>query len=87
MANTDLTSVQMSQIDDFTLKNMNFGFKLSGFTANTQGSICIPISNASQLCTLLSQIQQKMVQSIPYLMDYVKYFDPIKYKYLILSSA
>jgi hypothetical protein len=86
MANTDLTSIQITQIDEFTLKNMNFGFKLSGLTTNIQGEVCIPIGNASQLGTLLSRLDQKMLYTIPNLMDYVKQFDPCKYKYLILSS-
>ena len=87
MANTDLTLVQITQIDEFILKNMNFNFKLSESSANTQGAICIPIGNTSQIGTLLSRIDLKMLHPVPHLMDYVKYFDPIKYKYLILSVA
>jgi hypothetical protein len=86
MANTDKTLIQLKQIDEFMLKYVNFNIELSEFNANKLDAICVSIVNASQLGTLLSRIEQENAHSIPNLMDYVKYFDPTKNKFLILSS-
>jgi hypothetical protein len=76
----------LKQIDEFMLKYVNFNIELSEFNANKQDSVCVPIFNASQLGTLLSRIAQENAHSIPNLMDYVKYFNPTKNKFLTLSS-
>ena len=87
MANTDLTSIQINQIDEFILKHVNFNVELAKVSATKKDTICIPIGNSYQLGTLLSQIEQKTAHSFPNLMDHVKYFDTTKNKYLILSST
>lgn len=86
MANNDLTLGQMNQIDEFIQKHKSINVTLALDSADAKDVQCIIIGNAARLGTLLSRLEQKSLSSIPNLMDYVKYFDPQKHKYLLLRA-
>ena len=82
MVNKDKTLMQTVILKN--LKN-RINLRIVNDDRNSAG-IIIPIKNKIQLGGLLFEIERTYNIEIPYIKDYVNYFDDRKYRYLIINS-
>jgi hypothetical protein len=81
MSNTDQTLMQINLLRNL---NSNLNLKLAETINQNETAQYIPLNNATQLGSLLFEIERNYNVSIPYLEDYVNFFNYNNYNYLVI---
>ena len=80
------TDRQMTQIDEYCMKNRRVYFDIYTTQVKDKDALIIPIGNIDQLRTLLTRIEHNQTYSFKNLMDFAIKFSNEHENYLILFN-